>query len=737
MWGNKMKRFLPTGVVWFILLLFTHAASACDFDDKDGLDVGLVLSGGGAKASTQVGVMQILDELEIPVHCITGTSMGSVVGSFYATGYSADEIGDILNSNDWGTIFRGGTPRRDKSFVEKEREESYFSGNVAGIGKDGVKLPGGLSSMRGLKQFYREILSNVPTDANFDHLEIPFRAIATDLHTGEAKAFDRGDLVESILASMAVPAAFAPRNIDGRLYVDGGIASNLPIEAAKKMGADIIIAVDVSNPPDAPQSDISVAGTTLQITTIVVWRGVERELALMGEGDILIRPNTINIGTAAYERAAEGIKAGREVGLGLKDALLAIKARAAPARRRMMAVQSPVISSDLKIVNHTRVKDSLIQNRFLQGQKDDENPKKQNRRLRNLTSFGGFGEVDLGHSNGATVLTVNENSLGRNLVQIGLNATNDFEGSSSYAVLARLTHKPLSAYGGDFSLSGEFGTDIGLSAELYQPLGRAGRFFIQPEVFVRWEQRKIDVLSIRVGDFRARKIGLRGRTGREIGAWGVVALEGGIDTTRLSEIVSIFDDFKTSGADRANLGVYFAADTLDRNDWPTSGQRVRIRAKRTYDMGGRPIASVDTLDASLLAAFDVSNFGVLLNGRYGETSKKNQVNSSLEIFSLGGFRQLGSFSNNSLPASSFTYGSIEVFRRLTQTGKLIDIPIYIGVIGEYSRLPLSFFDVNEQANVYSGSLYVGADTPLGPLFLGGAYGSGSTTQFFFKFGRTF
>ncbi len=112
-------------------------------------------------------------------------------------------------------------------------------------------------------------------------------------------------------------------------------------------------------------------------------------------------------------------------------------------------------------------------------------------------------------------------------------------------------------------------------------------------------------------------------------------------------------------------------------------------------------------------------------------------NSSLEFFSLGGFRQIGSFSDNAIPARSFGYGSVEVFHRLTDTGKLVDLPIYVGIIGEYARFPLGFFDVDQRASVYAGSLYIGADTPLGPLFLGGAYGSGSTTQFFFKFGRTF
>jgi len=165
--------------------------------------------------------MQIIDELGIPVHCISGTSMGAVVGSFYASGYSADEIAEIFVSEDWGAVFRGQVPRADKAFIQKEREETYFSGDILGFQNGKTELPGGLNSMQGLKILYRDILAEVPLDADFDKLGIPFRAVGTKLETGEAVAFKEGDLVESILVSMAVPGVFAPRIIDGVAYVDG------------------------------------------------------------------------------------------------------------------------------------------------------------------------------------------------------------------------------------------------------------------------------------------------------------------------------------------------------------------------------------------------------------------------------------------------------------------------------------------------------------------------------------
>ncbi len=725
-------------IIYLLLIItfFPVTAFCCDFEDGDGLDVGLVLSGGGAKASTQVGAIKLLDELGIPVHCVTGTSMGAVVGSLYAAGYSGDEIGEILTDNDWGEIFRGSSPRRDKSFIEKEREEVYFSGNIAGLSKDGLKLPGGINSMQGLKSLYRNILSDIPQDINFDDLEIPFRAIAADLETGETTAFERGDLVEATLASMAVPGVFSPREIDGRFYVDGGIASTLPVKIAQDMGADIIIAMDVSNAPSKPTSDISIAATAQQITTIVVWRSLQRDLSHLKERDLLIRPNSIDIETAAYTRAAEGLVAGYDVALTHRAELLAIKALAAPSKRKNMTFEKASLGETIKIVNKSLLSDALIRNRYQQGEGHKEDAKIQNRRLRDLASFGGFGEVDLGHSNGEAVLTVKENTLGRNLLQVGLNATNDFDGDSSYSVLARLTRRPLSSHGGDISLSAELGTNLGVSAELYQPFGSDGRFFIQPELYARWNRNKFVLFDERIGDFWDRQFGARARVGREFGKWGIIALEAEVRDSKVNDIVSIIEDFQTVKSQYAGVGLYFSSDTLDRNDWPSSGQRTRFRAQRIIELNGDQQSS-DKFEASWLAAFNVSDVGVLLNGRYGQIDDRNPNLVSADIFQLGGFRQLASFGDNSIPLTEFTFGSVELFKRLNAVGNIFEVPLYAGAIGEVAYFPLDFFELTDNATTVSGSLYLGADTPLGPVFLGSAYGNNDELRVFFKFGRTF
>lgn len=720
-----------------LLLALSAPVQACDFDDEDGLDVGLVLSGGGAKASTQVGVMQLMDELGIPIHCITGTSMGAVVGAFYASGYTANDIADIFIDNDWGALFRNETPRRAKPFIEKEREEEYFSGNVLGINQNGISLPGGLNSMHGLKSFYRDILWNIPLDIDFDELDVPFRAIATHLHDGRKKVFEKGDLVEAILTSMAVPGLFMPREIDGEFYIDGGIASTLPIQTAQALGADIIIAIDVTVAPQKLTQNISLANTAQQITTFVVWNGLQKELKLLTPDDLYIRPNDqLNISTAAFHRSKEGLTSGKEIALNYKKALLEIKARAAPPKAKTRSFRKVKDFTDIHLINNTYLKDKLILNRYKNASGDLNNIRNRRNHQRDLRAFGGFSEVDLGHRDGQPVLNVSRNRLGRNLLRLGVQASHNFRGVSSYDLYARLTRRPLSESGGDISLEAQFGTDIGARIKLYQPFGKSGRYFFQPELYALWDQINFYILNENLGNFWVRNLGVQARLGREFGQWGILAFESSAFKARITDVVTAIPDFQTQETNRADLGLYFAIDTLNRTDWPTAGQRLRLRAQRAYDLDDTSLVT-NRYEAAFLFASKLANTGILLNGRYGRIDSDNNV-AGIDIFQLGGFRQLGGFPDNALPVTQFIYGSIELFRRLTAHGHLFEFfPLYVGVIGEYARVPLNLFEIDQTVNTFSGSLYFGADTPLGPIYLGTAYGDNDDYQIFIKFGRTF
>jgi len=210
--------------------------------------IGLVLSGGGARGAAHVGVLKVLDEMHIPIDAIAGTSMGAVVGGLYASGMSARDIEKLITSVNWQDAFQDRPPRAELGYRRKQDDRNFLVRYALGVRKDGLILPRGLVQGQKLEQVLRSAALPVADVQDFDRLPIPFRAIATDLETGEAVLMRSGDLVTAMRASMSAPAVFAPSQRDGHLLVDGGLTENLPVDAARQMGVDVLIVVDVSFP---------------------------------------------------------------------------------------------------------------------------------------------------------------------------------------------------------------------------------------------------------------------------------------------------------------------------------------------------------------------------------------------------------------------------------------------------------------------------------------------------------
>src|SRR6188508_2454695 len=223
------------------LLLLAQAVHAAEGERPR---VGLVLSGGGARGAAHVGVLKVLDEMHVPVDAIAGTSMGAVVGGLYASGMSADEIEKLISSVNWQDAFQDRPPRAELGFRRKQDDRNFLVRYALGVREDGFVLPQGLVQGQKLEQVLRNAALPVAQIRDFNRLPIPFRAVATDLETGEAVLMDSGDLVTAMRASMSAPGVFAPAQRDGRLLIDGGLVENLPIDVARQMGVDILIVVD-------------------------------------------------------------------------------------------------------------------------------------------------------------------------------------------------------------------------------------------------------------------------------------------------------------------------------------------------------------------------------------------------------------------------------------------------------------------------------------------------------------
>src|SRR5580658_3951302 len=255
------------------------------------LRVGLVLSGGGARGAAHIGVLKVLEQMHVPIDAIAGTSMGAVVGGLYASGFSARDIEKIMTSLNWQIAFRDRPPREDLTLRRKQEDENFLVAFPLGVRGHKVVLPKGLIEGQGLSQLLRRLTLPVARITNFDELPTQFRAVATDLESGQSVVLGSGDLTSAMRASMSAPGIFAPVERQGRVLVDGGIGDNIPVDVARAMGVDLLIVVDVGSPLQQRNKLTDVTAISNQMLAILLRRNAQAQLATLGPRDILIAPD--------------------------------------------------------------------------------------------------------------------------------------------------------------------------------------------------------------------------------------------------------------------------------------------------------------------------------------------------------------------------------------------------------------------------------------------------------------
>ena len=302
-------------LVFLALVMITVAAHA------ERPRIGLVLGGGGARGAAHIGVLMELERQRIPIDAVAGTSMGAIVGGLYAAGKTPEEMETLVKTLDWTAALTDTPDRKHLDFRRKLDDERYPVKAEIGVRDGRLALPMGLTAGQYLSLILREQTIDVSHVDDFDDLPIPFRAVATDLETGEPHVMGSGDLAQAIRASMSVPAVFAPAELDGRLLVDGGIVKNLPVDVMQDMGVDIIIAVNVEYPMYAADELDSAVAISEQVVTILVGRETRRQIKLLGDNDIHIRPSLGTIESSEFERTPEAIAPGIEATVAVADRL--------------------------------------------------------------------------------------------------------------------------------------------------------------------------------------------------------------------------------------------------------------------------------------------------------------------------------------------------------------------------------------------------------------------------------
>ncbi len=295
--------------LFLILLLFSTFVFSQDPVDED-LKVGLVLSGGGAKGLAHIGVLKTIDSLGIRIDHIAGTSMGAIIGSLYASGYSGKQLDSIFNSLNFDDLINDHIPRAARTFYEKEQSEKYAISLPFNNFK--VSLPSAISKGQNVFNLLSKLTLHVSHIKDFGKLPIPFFCIATDVETGQRVILDKGNLAQSVRASGALPSLFQPVYINDRMLIDGGVTNNYPINELLAKGIDVVIGVDVQDELLDRKDLKSAPDILLQINNYRTIKDMKSKTKLT---DIYIRPDIADFNVVSFDEGKKIIKNGEEATL--------------------------------------------------------------------------------------------------------------------------------------------------------------------------------------------------------------------------------------------------------------------------------------------------------------------------------------------------------------------------------------------------------------------------------------
>ena len=700
--------------------------------------IGLVLGGGGAKGSAHIGVLKVLEELKVPIDFIGGTSMGAVVGGLYASGMSPEEIERALTTVDWDDLFTDSPPRREIDFLRKREDLTILSAMELGI-KDGrVRARRAFIAGQKIGLLFETLLMPVSNITDFDKLPTPYRAVAADLETGKPLVLKSGRLADAARASMSVPGVFPPVEVNGHLLSDGGIVRNLPVDVVRSMGADIIIAVDVGKPLLTKEQLASVMAISNQMIDIMIKANVQAQIDSLTERDIFMRPDLGTIDSGDFKRGKEAIERGVNVAREQEAALRRLSVseeeyavyRARHQRRTPTSVRvGEVVIEGLSHVSPETVRSKLD---IEPGQEIDIEQLKH--KIGTVYGMGDFEEVGLDAKRRDDVydLTVRakEKSWGPNYLRWGLSLSSTLKGDNSYNILGDYTLRWLNRLGAEWKNEVMFGSHQQLLSEFYQPLEHSRTLFIAPRV--EWDQWLFDLYQGNdiIAQYRIQKtvgavdIGIQPwsygeiRLGCEAGSGSQSLYRGTLQLPRRDV------DF---GAFRGRVIV----DQFDNVNFPHTGYSGRVDYYNSEPGLGADFR-YQKIEVAFLKAFTYQSYTVLAGARYG-----SDIDSTIPLydqFTLGGFLNLSGYQPNQLRGQQVILGRLIARWKASQS---MLGSFYTGASLETGNVWQTGQSAALNDRLMAGSVFIGYDTPLGPLYLGIGTAERGVTSFYFYLGRVY
>ena len=731
--NNALRSLVPSVAVALlsVSLLFgsssTAAQSPTTGAGSSRPKIGLVLSGGGARGLTHIGVLKVLEELRVPVDFIAATSMGAIVGGLSATGMSATEMERRLANIDWTKMFSDSPPRRNLDIRRKDEDERYPIPLELGFRDGQVRFSKGAIEGGNLELYLHEITRPADDIASFDALPTPFRAIATDMVTGNEVVFDRGPLYLALRASMSVPGVFAPVELEGEIFGDGGLVDNLPVEVMRKMGADVIIAVNIATPLMSREELSSLVGLTAQTINILTKQNVRASLALLRPGqDVLISPNLGTLTYADFTSAAKFIELGEEAARGVAPALAAY-ALSPGAYREYLAQRRPMPSSAEPIVAQVRVEGTERDNPgVLKSQLESQAGKPFSSAvvdadMSRLYSTGDFervtyrlidekGQRDL-------VFDVTEKSWGPNFLRFGLNMSSDMQGETFFNALIGHKRTWLNSLGAQWVNELEFGEIRRYSTEWYQPIEKTQTFFGSLYGEIRREPAFIYDGDARVAEYDVLVEQAGFNLGVNLGYWGELRLGPQYTHYRADPQVALRGTFPVAKLNEVGISLGARHDRLDDPFFARRGQKLDAEFFRGLPSIGSDTDvtryKLDFLQAVPLADNDMLHVA----GRFGATNRRDETQAT--DFNLGGFLNVSGLRTDQLNGDYLGFARAVYYHKMGPL-RYVGRAWYLGGSLEYGNVWQTRSDVNFGDAFKAASVFLAADTYIGPFYF--AYG---------------
>jgi len=702
--------------------------------------IGLVLGGGGARGGAHVGVLAVLEELRIPIDCIAGTSMGALVGATYAAGAPLERMQRQILEVDWSATI-GSVGQRSMEPMQRKLAGITYSNNIElGIARTGLYGVGGLVTTQNIEGFFRLLVGSARDIDDFDELPIPFRAVATDLAASEMVVLGRGDLTRAMRASMAVPGMFAPVVVDEMVLADGGMMRNLPVDVARELCADVVIAVSLQAPPPTAaqlQGVLALAGRSIDAMITVNER---EQLAGLTERDVAVIVPTGDIGSGQFDRVPETLALGADSARQLASSLSRYSVSEAEYRAWRANLDRPepalVRVQEIRFRPLRHASPAYLETVLRTRPGDEVSLAVLESDMRRVFSSGDFLRVDyhlLPGLGGGKIVEIDaiERPGGTDFIRIDIGLAGSSGGDTQYVLRADHRREWVNALGGQWRNTLQLGTFSLLESAFHQPLDVRQRLFVEPGIIASRSLENFYADGDRVAryDLLAAELRLDGginfsNRGR---AW--AGLRWG--ETELDEDVGRIEALNTERKRDANLNVAALYDSRDAAALPTSG----AFAKLSYTSSGSWLGGEQSYDVVEGVASRAMPWGggTLLVAAGGGRTLSGELPRHRD-FTVGGIRSFPAFAPGELRGEGYWSASanwgVGFFDFIPLFRKVLFLSLGLQAVGMTDRL-----DGVDEGTILGASIALGARTPIGPLLMTLGAADNDSFQFQFAIGR--